>query len=274
MMKHIRGFLMAWGNFCNIPCPYHKWHEDLRRTMLIMLPWIGLFIGIATSLLWTGMDLLGASPILTGALVVAAYYLCSGFMHLDGFMDVNDAILSRRPSLGERQRILKASDTGAMAVISVVLIMLVFAAAMISLAGEEWSVGLDGFLCRMCLLSSVFVVSRTAAVSAVLSLPKMDTSQYADQTFNGDKSRVRASEMAVLISFAAVIVVAAILTTSIIAGSEQFSEQRLIRAVLITVIVAQAACFHGRKNLGGMNGDISGYMIVSSEIIGIFAAAL
>ena len=35
-MKYIRGFLMAWGCFCRIPCPYRKWNEDDRYAMLNM----------------------------------------------------------------------------------------------------------------------------------------------------------------------------------------------------------------------------------------------
>ena len=44
-------------------------------------------------------------------------------MHMDGFMDVNDAIMSRRP-LEDRLRILKDSTVGAFAVITVMFLVL------------------------------------------------------------------------------------------------------------------------------------------------------
>ena len=44
-MKYIRGFLMAWGCFCRIPCPYRKWNEDDRYAMLNMFPFVGLLLG-------------------------------------------------------------------------------------------------------------------------------------------------------------------------------------------------------------------------------------
>lgn len=47
--------------------------------------------------------------------------IITGMLHLDGFMDVCDAILSRR-SKEEKLRILKDSATGAFAVIPLVIL--------------------------------------------------------------------------------------------------------------------------------------------------------
>lgn len=58
-----------------------------------------------------------------GLLIAAAPWLTTGFLHLDGFMDVCDAVLSRR-DLPRRQEILKDSHCGAFAVISMVLLAL------------------------------------------------------------------------------------------------------------------------------------------------------
>ena len=30
-MRYIKGFLMAWGCFCRIPCPYRGWEELKKR---------------------------------------------------------------------------------------------------------------------------------------------------------------------------------------------------------------------------------------------------
>lgn len=55
--------------------------------------------------------------------MAALPWLVTGFMHLDGYMDVCDAVLSRR-ELATRQRILKDSHCGAFAVIGMVLLAL------------------------------------------------------------------------------------------------------------------------------------------------------
>ena len=46
-MRYIKGFLMAWGCFCRIPCPYRGWEEDNRYAMLNMFPLIGTALGVA-----------------------------------------------------------------------------------------------------------------------------------------------------------------------------------------------------------------------------------
>jgi hypothetical protein len=98
---------------------------------------------------------------------------------MDGFMDCSDAILSRRPELEERQRILKASDVGAFAVISLVFMTMVFAASMITLA-ESFS------LQKVALLIVIMAASRSIAADAVLRKPPMKTSQYVDLDERGN----------------------------------------------------------------------------------------
>lgn len=78
--------------------------------MLACLPLIGLIVGGIWALCaWLGSFL--PQP-LAALLCAAAPWLITGFMHLDGYMDVCDAVLSRR-DLETRQRILKDSHCGA-----------------------------------------------------------------------------------------------------------------------------------------------------------------
>ena len=90
-----------------IPCPYKRWDGSLKNMMLAFLPSVGAVIG----LIWMGIFwcLLrtGISPLLISFVMMFYIFAVCGFMHMDGFMDCNDAIMSRRP-LEERQRILKA----------------------------------------------------------------------------------------------------------------------------------------------------------------------
>lgn len=256
-MKYIRGFLMAWGNFSAIPCPYHKWHEDSRKAMLCMLPLVGLMLALIVCIAWWILDLIGAPAILTGAVLTAFYFICNGFIHLDGFMDCSDAILSRRPELEERQRILKASDVGAFAVISVMLMSIVFAASMMTLT--------EGFsLQKAAVLIAIMAISRSLGADAVLRKPPMKTSQYSDL----DERKNGPLNLVTIISVLAVYYIffdnSADITTSV------------CFLVTICAVIAAAAAFgaYARKQLGGMNGDIAGYMIVMSETIGVLTTAV
>ena len=86
MSDWIYGFFMAWGMFLAIPCPKKIWRESARRKMVACLPLVGLIAG----LVWAGCVWLSAFlPLPLGALLCAAApWLVTGFLHLDGFMDV------------------------------------------------------------------------------------------------------------------------------------------------------------------------------------------
>ena len=131
MSEWLDGFSMAWGMFLAIPCPLRRWNEKAREKMLVCLPLVGLAVGG----IWLGLYLLLRHAAIGGLyafLMAALPWLVTGFMHLDGYMDVCDAVLSRR-ELATRQRILKDSHCGAFAVIGMVLLALC-----------QWSVFLTG----------------------------------------------------------------------------------------------------------------------------------
>lgn len=275
-MKYLRGFLMAWGNFCAVPCPYHKWHDESRKAMLSMLPIVGILLAAIAVAAWWILDLIGVPYILTGVLVTAIYFCSTGFIHMDGFMDCSDAILSRRPELAERQRILKASDVGAFAVISVMLMILVFTASMITLAGE-----FD--IQRAGMLAGIMIISRSMAADSVLRKPAMKTSQYADIGTSGAAADGAASETKTTKNKTECFVLSLIAVLTIVilpqicnSGAENKLMEDLILYTPIAVVLAAAviAGKYARKQLGGMNGDIAGYMVVMSEMFGMLAAAL
>ena len=168
MKRLTTAFFMAWGMFCAIPCPYQRWDERLRPLMLVCFPLLGVLLGgIWSSAAWLiarwgGLGLFGP------ALLAALPCLLTGFLHLDGFMDCCDAILSRRP-LEERQQILKDSHVGAFAVICVDLLLLLSVALF---ATAEWSKVWRPLL-------FLPAAARGPAALAVLSLSPMGGSSYS-----------------------------------------------------------------------------------------------
>ena len=150
-----------------IPCPLRRWNEKAREKMLVCLPLVGLAVGG----IWLGLYLLLRHAAIGGLyafLMAALPWLVTGFMHLDGYMDVCDAVLSRR-ELATRQRILKDSHCGAFAVIGMVLLALC-----------QWSVFLSGSADESLWgLLLIPVATRACAGLAVLKLRPMGTSQYA-----------------------------------------------------------------------------------------------
>ena len=123
MRSFFHAFFMCQSMFCAIPCPCKIWDEDARDKLLWCLPLVGLEIG----LLWWSLGLLcrflGLSQAVSGIALCAMPFFATGFIHLDGFMDVTDAVGSCR-DLAKRREILKDSHVGSFAVIGVVLLIL------------------------------------------------------------------------------------------------------------------------------------------------------
>lgn len=234
---------MCQSMFCALPFPWHGWEEKARDRMLLCLPVIGLEIG----LIWYGIAWLTLHFPLPQAIrafiICAVPYLLTGFMHLDGFMDVTDAVRSYR-SLERRREILKDSHVGSFAVIGVALVLLAQYAAAVSLY--------PGAEIRVLLL--IPVVSRCCSVLAILTLPPMTTSQYAG----------RSGKLAI---------VPALMLAAVLAACTRWG-LRLTAVLAAGVLGFGLALVRAYRSLKGMNGDISGYAITLSELAALLALAI
>ena len=233
---------MCQSMFCALPFPWHGWEEKARDKMLCCLPVIGLEIG----LLWWAVGAVAARlalpGLIGGALLCAAPYFLTGFMHLDGFMDVTDAVRSYR-SLERRREILKDSHVGSFSVIAMGL-LLVMQLSVCSAIGT---------LTQLRALLLIPAVSRCCSVLAITCLPPMETSQYAQ----------RKTHWALPL---------AMLAAAVGVG---FWWETPVGIALVAVMVGYAlALVRAYRSLKGMNGDISGYCISLSELAGLCAMAI
>ena len=109
MKKYFKGFLMAISMFTIIPLPKYEWDDEGGKNIMKFYPVIGLIVGV----IWYGvfriLNLLGASIMVTTAVTLITPFILTGMLHLDGYMDVCDALLSRRDKQ-EKLRILKESS--------------------------------------------------------------------------------------------------------------------------------------------------------------------
>ena len=240
MKTYFHAYAMCQSMFCTIPFPGNIWDERARDKMLLFLPIVGLEIGT----IWAALALIcnwRHLPVLVKGLVLSVYpYLVTGFIHLDGYMDVTDAVKSYR-SLERRREILKDSHVGAFAVIGIVLLLLAQFAFMAS-AKEN---------ADFRILIFVPAVSRCCSALAVTALKPMNTSQYADQ----QKPK---SHIAVLLAMTAVFIAAGFL----LCGRCGFALLGCLAGYGIALCKAY-------KSLEGMNGDISGYALSISELCAV-----
>ena len=296
-MKYFTGLMMAWGNFCSLPCPAKRWDNNYTSLMLGFLPLIGLVIGIIWSAVYFGLVYLGFPFFVVAFLITFLPFALCGFMHMDGFMDCCDAIMSRRP-LEERQRILKDSNTGAFAVVSMIFLILGY----FCFLSTAVTTGVD-----FANMVMIVVLSRAVSGLHVLICKPMGQSQYAQM--QEETEAVIISEVSEAVEISETVetfekteeiancetdekaeepaaskkstkkqgIILLCVLLAIISALAFWSSSYLIATALVSAFTALGcliAIQYAKKNLGGMSGDIAGFGIIWGELMGVFALVL
>ncbi len=248
MKKYFHAFMMSMTMFCAIPSPYHGWNDESRPLMTLFLPFVGTWIGILWALTSYVTQLLGIPLYLRAAVLCMFPFIATGGMHMDGFMDVTDAIRSWRDR-EERLRILKDPNTGSFAVMDAILLVLAQFAAFCSAKGTE----------NVFALVLIPTVSRCIAAFCVTALKPLSTSEYSGSY----RERVKTSH---LVFIGAVTAVTAVLGFLFL-GKYGYTGVAVSVGYLFYM-------FRGYRSLGGMSGDISGYALTFGELCGIIAYVL
>ena len=245
MKKYLHAFAMCQSMFCAIPFPGNIWDEEARDRMLLFLPVVGLEMGVLWAALAWLCRWLGLPALIAGVALCAFPYLVTGCIHLDGYMDVTDAVKSWR-DLERRREILKDSHVGSFAVIGVVLLLLAQFALLAS-APETADYRV---------LALIPAVSRCGSALAVTVLKPMSTSQYAGQ-------KKPKSHIAVLIAMTVLLAAAGFL----LCGRYGFA--------LVGCLAGYAlALRRAYKSLDGMSGDVAGYALTIGELCAVAVYAL
>ncbi len=267
-MKYLQAFFMSLGMFSSIPCPYRPWNERARHMMLAFLPLVGLVIGALWYGLYFILNLLNLPFPLQAAALMIYPYLITGFIHLDGFMDTSDALLSRRP-LQEKLRILKDPHTGAFAVISVVVLMVLCYASMSSVVErihlrQALDMETGGLM-----LSLIFipVITRCGSALAVMAGKPLAHSQYHAE--EGQKKP--AAEIAA-VAIIAILVFSIVFTLG--AGLWQIKTDYSLFIVLVCTAAAYViAVVSSARQLAGVSGDLAGYALTWAEAVALVVLA-
>jgi len=211
------------------------------------MPIVGVLIG----LLWWGaaelMLYIGVHAVLAAAIIMVLPFLIAGFIHLDGYMDTSDAILSRR-TYDERVRILKDPHTGAFAVIMIgVLLILQFSASFAVIDNGR----------NLTLLIVIPVISRCCSAVSVLCLKTAPHSAYAAMTVRN----TGAVHKVVAVLFTA----CAFVLAWFCAG---------VTGLIVTAVAAAAytvAMVCAYRSFKGVSGDLAGFSLVICELCALLA---
>ena len=242
----MRSFIIAIQFLTRIPVPTLRdiSEAEVGRSLLYY-PLVGLVIG----LLLTGLNwMLASAPDgLQAALLLAAWVIITGALHLDGLADSADAWLG---GLGDRERslaIMKDPRSGPAAVVVIVLLLLIkFAALPALIENDHWPV-----------LILAPLLART-------SLPLLfQTTAYVRPGGLATAIAEHVSQVGGIL-----LPLAVSLGILVVMG---WSAALLIVAVICTFVLLRAMMI---KRLGGTTGDTAGALVEVIEAVVLVAAVL
>lgn len=242
-MKIIKNIIVAFSLYSQIPMPRFEWKEEDMKHNIIFLPWIGAVIGILSWGLCYLLDLVRIPIISIIALYSLIPLLITGGFHVDGYMDVQDALKSYKPA-EEKLEILKDPHIGAFAIIRLLIFSLVWGAAFGIIVDSRND---------KCLMSymTVFFVAR--AISTLSSIKLKHARKNGMLNMETSKSSKTDLYICLAQALAGIVFVAVI--------SPVISACMAIVAV-IHFIYYRKLCY---SQFGGITGDTAGFYITTLE---------
>ena len=250
MKKLYKGFIMAVSMFTILPTPYVEWDDEGIKNMMKFYPVIGLIVGSIWSIVYYLMNFLNTSMVLKSAVIMSIPFIITGMLHLDGFMDVCDAILSRRDR-EEKLRILKDSTIGAFAVISLLILFFLQFGSIYSI--EEKNI-------PYYILILIPVISRSTVAYFLLSKATIKESTLGTYFKKGTNVK----DILIMVFS---LIFAALVSVSLL----RISGLILVFSMILGVTLAVEKC---KKEFGGISGDVAGFALVIGEVTGILALGI
>lgn len=249
MKNLINAFIMALSMFTILPVPYKAWKDEAVRHMMKLYPLVGIVVGIINYVVFRVIGYFNLSIILIASITMVIPFVITGMLHLDGFMDVCDALLSRRDK-AEKIRILKDPNTGAFSVISLGILFIIDFAATYTLVGN--SVNIIGIII-------IPVISRSLMGLMLLKKESMKESSLGSYFKKGT------GKVDIIILYIFLLIASLIF---------MLLGLKFILVPLGMIIIALLSVNKSIKELGGMSGDIAGYGLVLSEVFGILILSI
>lgn len=152
--------------------PHFEWKEDDMRYSMAAFPLVGAVIGAIFYALYRSAEYFALPHTASALLLTAVPVALTGGFHVDGFMDVSDALNSYR-SREEKLKILKDPHIGAFAVIRLAICGLVYIASLTIVLDSEEANSLivmiaAGFVLARCLSALSVLTFRSAKKEGML----------------------------------------------------------------------------------------------------------
>ena len=189
------------------------------------------------------------------AITLITPFILTGMLHLDGYMDVCDALLSRRDKQ-EKLRILKDPHTGAFAVISVAMLFVVnFSGVYTVISNSIKDNAINNINTSAVGLILIPIISRSLMGYLLLSKDSMKGSSLG-AFFKQGTGKV---DRFILLSS---LIISSIISIFIF---KIYGVIMSLAMILVSTFLVNSAA----KEFDGMSGDSAGYGLVIAETIGV-----
>ena len=253
-MVILQGLLLAFGLMTRIPVPLrylpNKIETPLKSVSAIFYPFVGMVIGAFLCFLLYVLPQ-QFPPLVQAAVIVTAWVVITGAIHLDGLADSVDAAFASHKSRERTLNVFRDPSAGPMAVVAIVLVLvlkLVFIEAFIA---RHFNSGF-GVLCVVIIMATV--VSRLSAVIFMLITP------YAREEGMASGVNLKPYRFIIIILAASLLFCLWFFSTTISAVATT--------CVLATWLVYWR--FFWLKTIEGYTGDCVGALIEISELLVLF----
>lgn len=267
MKKIWNSFKIAFSMYSKIPMPQSEWTDENMSLAMCFFPWVGAVIGLVTWFVYQagqwvllrqnqgqnpGLETFAlGNPLFLTILLVLIPIFITGGIHLDGFLDTQDA-LSSYQSMERRLEILKDSHAGAFAIISCSVYFLAYIGIYSALTDRAVEV-----------ITISFMLSRTLSGLSVICFPqarKKGQGLVATFSESAEKRVNRRTLFAYLIILSVILILVGRLTGL---------------AVVITALLMFWYYHHMcMSKFGGVTGDLAGYFLQMCEILMALAAVV
>lgn len=251
-MTILKNIIVAFSLYSQIPMPRFTWKEEDMKHNLVFLPWVGVVIGLLAWGLEALLQVVEVPMLCKLALFSLLPLLVTGGFHVDGYMDVQDALRSYK-SREEKLEILKDPHIGAFAVIRLLIYALVWAGALTVCLDSSKTFCMEAFCMLFCF---------TRTMSAIVALTLKHARKNGMLHMETEKS-TRADVTACVVELLFILFLSAWLNPVI----------ALLFAVVagIHFLYYRGLCY---KQFGGITGDTAGFYIVTLEEWILVAIAL
>lgn len=252
----LRTIAVTFAQYSRIPMPHFEWREEDMKYGMSVFPWVGAVIGLVFSGIYLACLKTGIPEAAVGLLLAAVPLVMTGGFHVDGFMDVCDALSSYR-SREDKLRILKDPHIGAFAVIRLGICGLIYIASLIIILNASDAAAI------IYTLAAGFFLTRALSALGVLTLrsAKNEGMLFYEASCAGRRRKANLIMTAIWIVLGA-------------AGMIFFCPAAGIAETAAALLSYVWYRYKSYKEFGGITGDTAGYFVTVCEAAMTAAAAL